>query len=440
MAISPVIAASAPTSARAGRPRRRCEASEARFRGVVAALAEGVILRNADGRIVDCNASAERILGRTLAQIRGLTSVAPDWELQREDGSVIPDEERPISIARRTGLPQSNVVVCYRKPDGSDLWALVNLQPLFEGATGIPTGFVSTITDITQRKRAKMEIVRLNVNLENRVLRRTAELEAANTELEAFSYSVAHDLRAPLSAIDGFSVLLQKSMPSESGERAHRYLARIRSGVRRMGELTDGLLSLAQLSRTSLNWASVDMSAEAAKVIRRCAETEAARTVKTTIEPGMRVRADAVAAAPGSGEPSGQCMEVHLEEARTQKFQSARETGADGQPVYFVRDNGAGFDMAYADKLFGTFQRLHSPQEFAGSGIGLATVQRIIVRHGGKVWARSLVDEGSTFYFTLGSDQAQAAPGEALTEACTPAPPVQAFCRRACRREPAPQR
>lgn len=386
-------------------------ASEARFRSVVAALAEGVILRDADGRIVDCNASTERILGKKLGQMKGLTSIAPDWALQHEDGSPMPDEMRPLSIARRTGLPQSNVVVSYRKPDGSQLWVQVNLQPLFEGANSTPSGFVSTITDITERKRAKMEIVRLNVNLENRVLRRTAELEAANREMEAFSYSVAHDLRAPLSAIDGFSVLLQRAMPSESGGRAHHYAARIRSGVRRMGELTDALLSLAQLSRTSLQWTTVNMSEEAAEIIKRCSEKDAARVVQTTVEPGLRVRADRsllrqvlvnliANAWKFTSKKSCACISV------------GQQVGSDGKPVYFVRDNGAGFDMAYADKLFGTFQRLHSQEEFSGSGIGLATVQRIINRHGGKVWARASVEQGSTFYFTLDSDQAQKAPGE----------------------------
>jgi PAS domain S-box-containing protein len=386
-------------------------ASEARCHAIVGALAEGVILRDADGRIVDCNASTERILGKTLGQMKGLMSIAPDWAPEHEDGSPMLEEMRPLSVARRTGLLQSNVVVSYRKPDGSQLWLQVNLQPLFEGATSSLSGFVSTITDITERKRARMEIVRLNVNLENRVLRRTAELEAANRELEAFSYSVAHDLRAPLSTIDGFSVLLQKAMPPESGERARHFLYRIRSGVQRMGELTDALLSLAQLSRTSLQWATVDMSEEAAAILKHCAENDLARMVKTAVEPGLRVRADRSLLR--------QVLENLI--ANAWKFSSKKpcacisvgqQVGADGQPVYFVRDNGAGFDMAYADKLFGPFQRLHSQEEFSGSGIGLATVQRIIHRHGGKVWARASVEHGCTFYFTLGSDAAQVAPGE----------------------------
>jgi PAS domain S-box-containing protein len=382
-------------------------ASEARFRAVVAALAEGVVLRDAEGQIIDCNASAERILGRSLAQMKGKTSVGWDWQRLREDGSLLPDEEMPSVVAKRTGQPQSNRVVCYRKPDGNVLWSLINVQPLFEGGNAVPTGFVTTMTDISQRKRDEMEIVRLNVDLENRVLRRTAQLEAANKELEAFSYSVAHDLRSPLSSIDGFSALLQKALPAGMGEKADHYLARIRAGVQRMGELTDGLLSLAQLSRTSLRWDDMDLSAEANQLLRQHAERDSARRVRTRVEPGMAVRADTTLLR--------QVLENLISNAWkfTSKTADAeitvgREAGPDQLPVYFVRDNGAGFDMAYVDKLFGTFQRLHSPDEFSGSGIGLATVKRIVIRHGGRIWAQAAVGEGSTFYFTLGSERPQA--------------------------------
>jgi PAS domain S-box-containing protein len=383
---------------------------EARFRAVVGALAEGVVLRDAQGFIVDCNASAERILGRTLAQLKGQTSVEPEWQRFREDGTPMPREEWPSVVAIRTGQPQLNRVVCHRRADGSDFWALINVQPLADGG-GAPYGYVSTITDISKRKQAELEIVRLNVNLEKRVLRRTAQLEVATREIEAFSYSVAHDLRTPLSTIDGFCALLEKAVPRESGERAHHFLGRIRSSVHRMGELTDGLLSLAQLSRTSLNWESVDISTEAAKIIRQWTESDPDRLVRITVEPNLWGRADVALLR--------QVLENLI--ANAWKFTSkkphteilvGKEAGADDQVVYFVRDNGAGFDMAYADKLFGTFERLHSPEEFAGSGIGLATVKRIITRHGGKIWAKSAVGEGSTFYFTLGGEQAGAMPAE----------------------------
>ena len=385
------------------------KATDARLRTVVAALAEGVVLRDADGRILDCNASAERILGKTLAQLKGQTSIAREWQMLREDGSPLPDDERPFVVARRTGQPQSNQVICYRKPDGSELWALVNVQPLFDGSVKTPSGFVTSLTDINKHKHAELEIVRLNVALENRVLRRTSQLEAANRELEAFSYSVAHDLRSPLSTINGFSVLLQKVVPLDSGDRARHYLDRIRVGVQRMGELTDGLLSLAQLSRTSLRWDFVDMSAEADTILRQLSESEADRKAVIKIAPDLQIRADRslfrqvldnLIANAWKFTSKNACTEITI----------GRQTDIGAESVYFVKDNGAGFDMAYADKLFGTFQRLHSPEEFSGSGIGLATVNRIITRHGGKIWARSAVGEGSTFYFTIGREQPSVVP------------------------------
>ena len=385
--------------------------SQARFRGVVAALAEGVILRDANGLIVDCNVSAERILGLTLAQMKGRLAIAPDWQVTREDGSLVPEGEQPIVAAMQTGLAQSNVVIHCRKPDGGDFWAMVNVQPLLDEFTGNPSGFACTITDITQSKRAKMEIMRLKVNLEHRVQRRTAQLEIANKDLEAFSYSVAHDLRSPLNTISGFSALLQKTLPSDSGERARHYLDRIQNAARHMGELTDGLLSLAHLSRTMLTWSTVDVSALANTVIQECTESDAARVAHVTVQPGLLVRADASLLR--------QVLENLI--ANAWKFTSKKpcaeisvgqQLGADLQRVYFVKDNGAGFDMASAGKLFGSFERLHSSEEFAGSGIGLATVKRIITRHGGKIWASSSVGEGSTFYFTLGSDQAGAMSGK----------------------------
>lgn len=313
-----------------------------------------------------------------------------------------------IRAAMQRWQPVRSEIVSYTKT-GKELWLEIDIAPIADESGGF-THWVAVGRDITERRRQQEEILRLNGELEQRVQLRTAELESAMMELEAFSYSVAHDLRSPLNTIDGFSALLQKALPSDSGERALHYLARIRNGVRRMGELTDGLLSLAHLSRTSLSWSTVDMSAEAASLVQQYRENDTARLVQVTVEPGMLVRAD--------HSLLRQVLENLIANAWkfTAKKPSAeisvgRETGADHQPLYFVKDNGAGFDMAYADKLFGTFQRLHSPEEFSGSGIGLATVKRIISRHGGKIWASSSVDQGSTFYFTLGSEQAKAAPG-----------------------------
>ncbi|WP_411879683.1 PAS domain S-box protein [Polaromonas sp. YR568] len=396
-------------------------ASEARFRTVVEALAEGVVLRDADGKIIDCNASAERIFGKSLAQVKGLPSAAYDWERLREDGTLMPEAEWPSVIARQSGQAQSNVVQRYRRPDGSTFWGLINVQPLFEGGSDIPSGFVTSVADITKRKQAEVEIVRLNVDLENRVLRRTAQLEAANKEIEAFSYSVAHDLRTPLSTIDGFCALLEKHMPPGAGERALHFLDRIRSSVRRMGELTDGLLALARLSRTSLVWEPVDVSAEALRAVRRLKDADAARDAHFTVEPGMAARGDQALIRQVLGNLIANAWKFSAKKPHTE-IEVGRLPGEDAHPVFFVRDNGAGFDMAYVNKLFGNFERLHSPDEFAGSGIGLATAKRIIDRHGGKIWAQSAVGEGSTFYFSLGGDQSGTGEGAPFDDVSNFAP------------------
>ncbi len=254
--------------------------------------------------------------------------------------------------------------------------------------------------------RAREEILRLNTTLEERVRQRTAQLEFANQQLEAFSYSVSHDLRSPLSAINGFSNLLEKAVDKPGvaplSERGRHCLARIKAGVGQMGELIDALLALAQVSRSSLRSEPVDLSALAGALLAGFQEREPARAVRLRVDEGLKAWGDA--------RLLRQVLDNLL--ANAWKFTGAKacteitvgsEKGGAGEIVYFVRDNGAGFDMAYVEKLFGAFQRLHSQAEFAGTGIGLATVQRIIARHEGRVWADSAPGQGATFYFTLGA-------------------------------------
>lgn len=240
-----------------------------------------------------------------------------------------------------------------------------------------------------------------------------AALRLSNQELEAFSYSVSHDLRSPLNTIDGFSRLLAKQVSADANEKSRHYLARIQAGVTQMGQLIEDLLSLAQVSRMQLRLEPVDMSALAQKVVDEWRVRAPERQVQISIEPGLVVEGDA------------RLLRVALENllGNAWKFTSQRERGeitvgqirgVDGLPVIFVRDNGAGFDMAYADKLYTAFQRLHGAQEFPGSGIGLATVSRVIGRHGGRVWAEAVPDQGASFYFTVPGSTSTLLPNSTL--------------------------
>ncbi len=257
-----------------------------------------------------------------------------------------------------------------------------------------------------ERNRAQEEVRLLNEELEARVRRRTAQLEEANRELEAFSYSVSHDLRTPLSAIDGFSGMLEKSAGAQLGERPLHYLGRIRAGVRQMGELIDDLLSLAQVSRASIQRETVDISAMVRKVFDGLQEHQPGRAAQVDIEPDLRARGDWRLILRVVENLAGNAWKFTSREPIT-RISVGSAGGAGGNEVFFIRDNGAGFDMAYAEKLFGTFQRLHTPAEFPGTGIGLATVHRIVSRHGGQVWAESVLGKGATFYFSLPAEQAQ---------------------------------
>ncbi len=252
------------------------------------------------------------------------------------------------------------------------------------------------IEDITERKRAEEEVKLLNESLRQRTL----ELEAINRELEAFSYSVSHDLRAPLRSMAGFSHALVEDYSDKLDERGKDFLRRIQASSHLMAQLIDDLLGLSRVTRSEIRWETVNISKLAQTVADDLKRNEPERQVEVNIAPGLQCYGDGYLLRLVFDNLIGNAWKF------TGKRSSAKiEFGArqeNGQTVYFVRDNGAGFDMAYADKLFKPFQRLHTSSQFVGSGIGLATVQRIINRLGGRVWAESEVDRGATFYFTLG--------------------------------------
>ncbi len=309
------------------------------------------------------------------------------------------DELNRIREALAAGQPVRAEVVNYTKA-GGEYWQELDISSITD-ASGRRTHFVAVQRDVTERRAAVEEIVRLNRDLEHRVNQRTAQLEAVNKELQAFSASVSHDLRGPLTALEGFSALLAKREAANFSDKGVHYLNRIRTSVAQMGGLIDGLLALASAASEPLVRVPVDLSALSHRMASECLERNADHHAVFHIAEGMTANADAL------------LMSVVLHNLISNACKFSAKTpqpvvtvgcqpGAVGQQVYFVQDNGAGFDEAAAGNLFGLFQRLHNPSDFAGTGIGLANVKRAVERHGGTVWAKGQVGAGATFYFTLG--------------------------------------
>jgi light-regulated signal transduction histidine kinase (bacteriophytochrome) len=270
----------------------------------------------------------------------------------------------------------------------------VSGEPIF-GANGHFRGYRGVGRSITARKRTEVGVQTLNAELERRV----AELDAAHREMESFTYSVSHDLRSPLRALDGFSRMLVEEHGQALDEEARAYLARISTNAQLMGQLIDGLLDLSRTMRARMLRHEVDLSRMASEVVAGIRQADREREVDFVIAPQVLAE----------GDPTLLRIVLHNLLSNAWKFTQKRalariEFGTavqEGGRVFFVRDDGVGFDMAYADKLFGAFQRLHGVAEFAGTGIGLVTVQRIVQRHGGRAWAEGALGRGATFYFTL---------------------------------------
>jgi PAS domain S-box-containing protein len=310
------------------------------------------------------------------------------------------DRERVLAEDARTELSGEPFRAQYRifTRNGDVAW-IRDEAILVRDEEGRHLFWQGVMYDITDQKRAEEEIRRLNEELERRVRRRTAQLEAFNSELEAFSYSISHDLRAPLRAIDGFSQILLEDYEDQLDVEGKGYLRRLSAASHRMGQLIDDLLDLSRMTRGRMRRERVDLSALAQAIVEELRNTQPEHEVEVIVEEGLVANGD------------GSLLRAVLENLLGNAWKFTRnqphpriEFGLlehEDTPTYYVRDNGVGFDMAYVDKLFGAFQRLHSMSEYEGTGIGLATVQRIIHRHGGRVWAKGEVGRGATFFFTL---------------------------------------
>ncbi|HLQ32147.1 MAG TPA: GAF domain-containing protein [Chloroflexota bacterium] len=377
---------------------RQLAATQERLQAVYQAVSCGVLVRDRSGAIIHANGAAEKIFGVSAEAMRGRTRARPLWKLEREDGSAIGVEDHPSAIAVHTGKEVRNLTMVVERPDGERKWIQVESVPVFD-SQGTVEQVVSSFIDVSARIEAETALKRLNAELDERVAERTAELQAANDELETFSYSVAHDLRAPLRSMDGFCQMLLEEYREQLDDNAKHYLDRVRAGSQRMAQLMDDLLRLARVSRTEMRRERVDLSGMARGIAHDLQAREPGRFVAFDIPDDV--------VSYGDRRLLRLMLENLLENAW--KFTSKHPTGhiefgrseVDSQPRFFVRDDGAGFDMAYADKLFEPFQRLHGATEFEGTGIGLATARRIITRHGGRVWGEGEVERGACFYFSL---------------------------------------
>ena len=368
--------------------REALRASELRYRTVVSGLGEGVIVHDADGVIESCNPAAEKILGVSADQLTRRTLSDLPWMAIHEDGTRFGEEDHPAMVTLRTGEPQRGVIMGIGKADGSLTWISAEANMLRPHGDPAGAAVFTAFADITEQR-----------NADRRLRARTVELERLNHELESFAYSVSHDLRAPLRAIDGFSQMLLTDYGEQLGPDGRHYLERIRAGVVRMGDLIEGILQLSRLSRRPFKRQPVDISDLARQVAAELQLSQPERHVEFDIQEGLADEADPGLLRAVLVNLFGNAYKFTAKTSQPRIRFGANEQ--DGIRVYFVADNGIGFDIAHAAQLFQPFHRLHRDNEFAGEGIGLATVARAIHRHGGAVWAESAVGTGATFHFSL---------------------------------------
>lgn len=374
--------------------RSRAAAANERLAAIVESSDDAIYSRTLDGTVSTWNAGAERMYGYAAEEIVG----------RSVDVLMLPSHEDDLATllerVRQGATVQHYETVRVRK-DGSHVDVSLSMSPIKDEA-GDVIGASTIARDISEQRRAEAQIRRLNEDLEQRVLDRTAELDAANKELEAFAYSVSHDLRAPLRHVSGFSALLADRATDDLDEKSRHYVERISASVREMGVLIDDLLQFSRSGRAELKIGPVDMDATLAEALEPLRRETDGRDIEWVVAPLPGVVGDRALLRQVWANLIGNAVKFTRDRAPARIEVGARDGDADERgDVFFVRDNGVGFDMEYAHKLFGVFQRLHGAGEFEGTGIGLANVHRIVTRLGGSAWAEGAPDEGATFYFSL---------------------------------------
>lgn len=378
--------------------------SETRFRSVIENSFEGISIVDEDGKIFVWNNALEMLTGKSAYEIIGRNI----WDVQYD---LIPESDRnpkrhdqlksTLQKTLKSGKASYlNIPIeqNYLRNDGKNLIlsAKINSVKTEKGYL-----LVSVTRDITEQRVAEEKIKKLNEELEQKVIERTAQLEFLNKELESFSYTVSHDLRAPLRSIAGFSQILQDEYSGIMDEQGRTYLNRLTDGAKLMSNLINDLLNLSRITRTKKNVSEINLSAIIQSFANEYQNNDTKRKANFIIQPDVYIQADLA------------LMRILVQNLMENawKFTSNKpkaiiefgQLEINEEKVFFIRDNGSGFDMKYANKLFIPFNRLHTSDEFEGTGIGLATVHRIISRHNGKIWAESEIDKGTTFYFTISS-------------------------------------
>jgi PAS domain S-box-containing protein len=386
------------------------------LQSVLDSMGEGLIAADRDGNFLIWNDSANKLMGREASNL-------PTEQWTPHYKVFLPDEITPyppnrLPLVRALHGESVQVELMVEHPDRTNRVCLeVTARPLKDNHGNLRGG-VAVLRDITERKNAERQIQALNENLEARVIERTAELKVANEELEAFTYSVSHDLRAPIRHISGFTKILVEGFRSSLPAEAQQHLQLIDQAASRMGQLVDEMLKLARLGRQALEVEVTGLSLLVKDVLTLLRPEIEGRQVEWKIDELPFVECDPTLTRQVFQNLIGNALKYSRPRAST--VIEIGQMEKEGEKVIFVKDNGVGFDMKYSDKLFGVFQRLHLAEEFEGTGIGLATVERIIKKHGGRVWVEAELDRGATFYFTLCSrehsvpEKAAAAAGGSL--------------------------